>query len=326
MTRRVLLQVWGLVLLMLATSAHVWAQSVSGDDVRRAVSQTHARLLAFFNNLEVSYRVVSQRDIGGRREQKESHGKFRLKGAWRAIESYDANDDRKSIRAYNSRYSFFMGRSKGREQDELFQYDRLTSSQTPVVDEVDLKVQRYLGAAQTLMYYYSLVEFLESGMGGSVTLRSVAPHGGPDTQLVKVMFDRVEGGRAYPCWAIIDRSNHWAVVEAVVQWPWGEAVQTVEYNPTVKEVPFPRRVVYVTRSPNRRLTEREEWIFDDPRSCDAAEESFTLTAYGLPEVSQQHWGLRSLFLFLTALGLAALLVKQVRRWLAERARRAPALG
>jgi hypothetical protein len=289
------------------------AQPVLPADVRREVLGAHERLAAFLQNVEVSFRTTYQRHTRGGQAAEESHGTFRLAGPWRAIESYNAKDSRKSVRAYNSKYSFFMGRSEGRPQDELFQYDRSGALQTPVVEEVDLKVSRYLGAAHTVMYYYSLVDFLESRGSTQVALREVKSYEERGQKRIQVVFDRKDGGRTYPCWAVLDPSNHWAVVEAVVQWPWGEAVQTVEYNPAVRDVPFPRRVVYVTRAPSKGWTEREEWSFDDPKPCTATEEAFTLTAYGLPEVVQEHWGLRGIFLAATAILLVAMIAHYVRR-------------
>lgn len=307
-----------LVVLVARTPTGILAQPPSPEDVRREVGQTRDKLFAFFNNLEVSYRSVYERTVQGRREREEAHGVFRLAGPCRSLEKYNSQDGRKSIRAYNSKYSFFMGRSKARKQDELFQYDRMGAFQTPVVDELDVVVQRFLGAAQTMMYYYSLADVLESRGPAKATLRSVEASAVEGRSLVKVLFDRIEGGKAYPCWAMLDPANHWAVVEAVVQWPWGEDVQTVEYNAAIKEVPFPKRVVYVKKVPGKGITEREEWVFNDPTPCTASEEAFTLTAYGLPEVSQQHWGLRGLFLALSGLGFAALLAAYLRRRRAQR--------
>jgi len=103
-------------------------------------------------------------------------------------------------------------------------------------------------------------------------------------QLVRVAFEiKHPGGQTSHPWALLEPLRQWRVMESGEDIGTGTCKNTVEYQTHPSGVPFPKRVVTAVIK-NGAVVNQTEYVFDEPRACNAAASEFTLAAYGLPPV------------------------------------------
>lgn len=86
----------------------------------------------------------------------------------------------------------------------------------------------------------------------------------------------------YPGWVVLDPSFHWAVRSYEDGVTGGNVRRvSIEYNPVLVEVAFPKRIVQDDIGRRGHPWMRTELEFEDPKPSHAAAEDFTLASFGL---------------------------------------------
>lgn len=154
-------------------------------------------------------------------------------------------------------------------------------------DEIMEAVGSSLSAASNL-YGMPMSWILESPRF-RFTKATAAPE--EDREFIELEFENPEpnpGPRGisgvYAGTIVVDPASAWRIQRAVIF--FDQSLKRpfhieVEYGPSVDGSPVPRRLTVLEPRPMTR-----EWRFDDIEFAGAPESEFTLTAFGLPEISQ----------------------------------------
>jgi len=129
----------------------------------------------------------------------------------------------------------------------------------------------------------SLLQLLKSG---EITLKSSTVVGLNGKTKVRFDCDRVfkAGPKpgTYAGWVIVDPSFHWAVQSYEQHNPaGGMRRETIEYNPSISDVAFPKRIVEEDFGWYERPALQMVINFDDPQPSQAVAKDFTLESFGL---------------------------------------------
>jgi len=119
--------------------------------------------------------------------------------------------------------------------------------------------------------------------GPSGWLKSLAAVEVNGKQYVRLSFDRQFSytHKLYPCWAIVDPHFHWAITQYEQQ---DEAIifrATVEYQPEITDIAFPKRIVEEELDLVGDKIGTSTMDFSKPQRCYATAQDFTLQAFGL---------------------------------------------
>ena len=86
---------------------------------------------------------------------------------------------------------------------------------------------------------------------------------------------------AYSAWAVLDPNFHWAITAYEFHNLAGSFKATVEYQPEITEVAFPKQIVHQDVDLAGNVDVTTTYVFSKPEPCPLVERDFMLEAYGL---------------------------------------------
>ncbi|HLL90140.1 MAG TPA: hypothetical protein VK324_12635 [Tepidisphaeraceae bacterium] len=102
---------------------------------------------------------------------------------------------------------------------------------------------------------------------------------------VRIVFDQFAGVPRqpfpYPAWVVLDPGRHWAVVAFDRQDNLGGVRGTVEYQPDITDVAFPKKLVQETYDLTGNVVKSSVLEFNRPEPCELGPEGFHLEAFGI---------------------------------------------
>jgi hypothetical protein len=189
------------------------------------------------------------------------------------------DNGKQSVLASNGNYDFELAKNDPDQKLYISKYSPGDTANAQDSTSAESEFLHYILAPVTL----GAARLKDLVNGDAGVLRSVEPVTIDGKQLVRLNFDRKFNytHKLYSGWALIDPDMHWAIVQYEQQ---DEALvysATIDYQPDVVQVAFPKRIVQDEKDLTGGLVARTILDFSKPQPCSAQPKDFTLEAYGL---------------------------------------------
>ncbi|HEY2584881.1 MAG TPA: hypothetical protein VGI81_03835 [Tepidisphaeraceae bacterium] len=182
------------------------------------------------------------------------------------------------IDVVNPQYRFEADREQGRPY-VISNYKQTQKGSRPWTEQL----RDYRGLVAEEFGGYSLLGLIKNGGLKIKSARNVDVDG---KKCIRLDFDLIwRSTRAprtdlYPGWVVIDPSFHWAV-RAYQKYNGGREMRraSIEYNPTITDVAFPKRIVEEDFGSNEKPGSQSVMDFEDPTPSHAVAKDFSLESF-----------------------------------------------